>query len=65
MFQWVEENCNGSQGLVVFNPKTMHDGGFFFGVGRHMGLTLNITGAFARSLGNFDIMKYFDKKGNL
>jgi hypothetical protein len=65
MFQWVEENCNGSQGIMVFNPKTMHDGGFFFGVGRHMGLTLNITGAFARSLGNFDIMKYFDKKGNL
>lgn len=65
LFQWVEENCNGSQGLVVYNPTILHDGGFFFGVGRHMGLTLNITGAYARNLGTFNIMKYFDKKGNL
>jgi hypothetical protein len=64
LFQWVEENCNGSQGLVVFNPYILHDGGFFFGVG-HMGLRLNITGAYARTLGSFNIMKYFDKKGNL
>ncbi|NLA85808.1 MAG: hypothetical protein GX847_00695 [Clostridiales bacterium] len=64
LFQWVEENCNGSQGLVVFNPYILHDGGFFFGVG-HTGLRLNITGAYARSLGSFNIMKYFDKKGNL
>ncbi|NMA25374.1 MAG: hypothetical protein GX936_06890, partial [Clostridiales bacterium] len=59
-----EENCNGSQGLVLFNPYILHDGGFFFGVS-HMGLRLNITGAYARSLGSFNIMKYFDKKGNL
>ncbi|MDR2359912.1 MAG: molybdenum cofactor biosynthesis F family protein [Oscillospiraceae bacterium] len=58
MFQWVEENCNGSQGLVIFNKKIMHDGGFFYGVG-HNGLQLNITGAFARELGAFDIKKYF------
>ncbi|NLT13297.1 MAG: hypothetical protein GXY05_03040 [Clostridiales bacterium] len=64
LFQWVEENCNGSQGLVVFNPYIQHDGGFFFGVG-HMGLRLNITGAYARNLGSFNIMKYFSKKGNL
>jgi hypothetical protein len=64
LFQWVEENCNGSQGLVLFNPYILHDGGFFFGVS-HMGLRLNITGAYARSLGSFNIMKYFDKKGNL
>jgi hypothetical protein len=64
LFQWVEENCNGSQGLVVFNPNIQHDGGFFFGV-NHTGLSLNITGAFARDLGKFNIMKYFDKTGNL
>jgi hypothetical protein len=64
MFQWVEENCNGSQGLVVFNPHLLHDSGFFFGVS-HMGLSLNITGAFARNMGKFEIMKYFDKKSNL
>ncbi|MBR3556911.1 MAG: hypothetical protein IKN89_13475 [Oscillospiraceae bacterium] len=60
IFEWVEENCNGMQGLVVINPKTLHDGGFFFGVG-HNGLSLNITGAFGRELGTFDIKKYFDK----
>ena len=64
IFEWVEENCNGMQGLVVINPKTLHDGGFFFGVG-HNGLSLNITGAFGRELGSFDIMKYFDKKAAL
>jgi hypothetical protein len=64
LFQWVEENCNGGQGLVVFNPKIQHDGGFFFGVS-HTGLGLNITGAFSRDLGRFNIMKYYDKKGNL
>ncbi|MDR0917012.1 MAG: hypothetical protein LBN02_07485 [Oscillospiraceae bacterium] len=58
LFQWVEENCNGSQGLVCYNPQILHDGGFFFGLG-HTGLSLNITGAFARQLGQFDIKKYF------
>jgi hypothetical protein len=60
LFQWVEENCNGSQGLVCFNPRIMHDGGFFFGI-NHTGLSLNITGAYARLLGTFDIKKHFDK----
>lgn len=64
LFEWVEENCNGMQGLVVINPDILHDGGFFFGVG-HTGLSLNITGAYMRELGSFDIMKYFDKKRSL
>jgi hypothetical protein len=59
LFQWVEENCNGSQGLVCFNPEISHDGGFFFGLSHHMGLSLNITGAYSRLLGQFDIMKHF------
>jgi len=63
IFQWVEENCNGMQGLVVVNPQLLHDGGFFFGVSR-TGLSLNITGAIGRELGSFNIMKYFDKKGS-
>ncbi|MCQ2406526.1 MAG: molybdenum cofactor biosynthesis F family protein [Oscillospiraceae bacterium] len=58
IFQWVEENCNGMQGLVVINPRILHDGGFFYGVGRN-GLSLSITGAFGRDLGRFDIKKYF------
>ncbi len=59
LFQWVEENCNGSQGLVVMNRKIQHDGGFFYGVS-HNGLMLNITGAYMRELGKFRIKKYFD-----
>jgi hypothetical protein len=59
LFQWVEENCNGKQGLVVINPRILHDGGFFFGVGTE-GLSLNTTGAYGRELGRFDILKYFE-----
>ena len=61
LFQWVEEKCNGSQGLVVINPKILHDGGFFFGVS-HSGLKLSITGAYGRELGHYDILKYFGRK---
>jgi hypothetical protein len=64
LFQWVEENCNGSQGLMVFNPNILHDSGFFFGL-MHGELALNVTGAYARSLGKFEIMRYYDKTGNL
>ena len=64
IFQWVEENCNGMQGLVIINPQILHDGGFFFGVSR-TGLSLNITGAFGRELGTFNIKKYFDPTANL
>ena len=60
LFQWVEENCNGKQGLVVINPRILHDGGFFFGVGTE-GLSLNTTGAYGRELGRCDILKYFGK----
>ena len=59
IFEWVEENCNGMQGLVVINPYILHDGGFFFGVS-HNGISLNITGAYGRELGTFDIKKYFN-----
>ena len=58
ILQWVEENCNGKQGLVVINPRLLHDGGFFFGVGTD-GLSLNTTGAYGRELGRCDILKYF------
>ncbi len=60
LLQWVEENCNGSQGLLVINPRLLHDGGFFFGVSIN-GLSLNTTGAYGRYLGRCDILKYFGK----
>lgn len=60
LLQWVEEKCNGSQGLVIFNRKTQHDSGFFYGVNED-GLRLQVTGAFMRELGSFDIKKYFGR----
>ena len=56
----MEEKCNGSQGLLVINRKIQHDGGFFYGVSRN-GVMLNVTGAYMRELGKFDIMKYFNQ----
>ena len=60
LFQWIEENCNGNQGLVVINRKIQHDGGFFYGM-YNEGLKLSITGAYMRELGKLDIKKYFEK----
>lgn len=61
MFAWVEEKCNGSQGLMVFNPRLMHDAGYFFHAD-HEGLSLTTFGAYSRTCGEFDIKKYFDMK---
>ena len=60
IIQWVEENCNGAQGLMVFNPYLMHDCGFFFHIDRE-GLHLSITGATARDCGKLNVMRYYDK----
>lgn len=64
IIQWVEENCNGAQGLMVFNPYLMHDCGFFFHIDRD-GLHLSITGATARDCGRLNVMQYYDRKANL
>ena len=58
MLNWIEEKCNGSQGLVIINRKIQHDSGYFYGV-THDGLRLETTGAYMRDLGRFDIRKYF------
>jgi hypothetical protein len=54
LFAWTEDTCNGNQGLMVFNPRLMHDAGFFFGLGDH-DLHLTTMGAYARNAGGFDI----------
>ena len=64
LMSWTEDDCNGNQGTFVFNPRIMHDGGFFFGVGDHSPDTipdihLTPMGAYARPLNGFDILKYF------
>jgi hypothetical protein len=63
MFTWVEEKCNGNQGVMVFNPRIMHDAGYFFGVSEG-GLSLTTLGAYSRTAGAFDILGYFENKLN-
>ena len=66
LMSWTEDACNGNQGTFIVNPRIMHDGGFFFGMGDSpdgsSDVHLTSMGAFARPLHGFDIMKYFDKK---
>ncbi len=64
LMSWTEDNCNGNQGSIVFNPRIMHDSGFFFGLGegKSPDLHLTTTGAYARDLGTMDIRKYFGEK---
>ena len=64
LFTWIEEACNGSQGTIVFNKKTMHDCGCFYGVNEightpPSGLTLGTFGALARNAGYYDVKRYF------
>ena len=58
---WVEEACNGTLGVILFNQRTMHDAGFGFHVGRN-GLSLSVVGARARHAGKFDIEQYIGLK---
>jgi hypothetical protein len=66
LMSWTEDTCNGNQGTFILNPRIMHDGGFFFGIGDSpdgsSDLHLTAMGAFARPLHGFDILKYFNKK---
>jgi hypothetical protein len=61
LFSWVEEACNGGQGTIVINAKTMHDCGFSFGGGKQ-GLNLGTMGAYARHAGFYDVKKFFGPK---
>lgn len=63
LFTWIEEACNGSQGTIVFNKRTMHDCGCFYGVNEigdapPSGLTLGTFGALARHAGCYDVKRY-------
>ena len=66
LMSWTEDTCNGNQGTFILNPRIMHDGGFFFGIGDtgpdgKSDIHLTPMGAFARPLHGFDIMKYYEK----
>jgi hypothetical protein len=58
LFTWVEEACNGGQGTIVINTRTMHDCGFDFSGGKG-GLNLGTMGAYARNAGYFDVKRFF------
>ncbi|MET0293190.1 MAG: MoaF N-terminal domain-containing protein [Steroidobacteraceae bacterium] len=58
---WVEEACNGTLGVILFNQRTMHDAGFGYHVGRN-GLSLSVVGARARHAGKFEIRKHLGLK---
>ncbi len=66
LMSWTEDTCNGNQGTFILNPWIMHDGGFFFGIGKSPDgshdVRLTAMGAFARPLHGFNIMQYFDKR---
>ena len=55
---WVEEACNGTLGVILFNRKIMHDAGFGYHVGRQGGLSLSVIGARARHAGRFEVKKH-------
>jgi hypothetical protein len=58
LFTWVEEACNGTQGTIVINTRTMHDCGFAFHVGKD-GLNLGTVGAHSRHAGCYDVKRFF------
>lgn len=58
---WVEEACNGTLGVICYNPRTMHDAGFGYHVGPN-GLSLSVIGARARFAGKFDVEPYLGPK---
>jgi MoaF N-terminal domain len=61
IMSWVEEACNGTLGVILFNQKTMHDAGFGFHVGSR-GLSLSVVGARARHAGKFQINDHLGLK---
>ncbi len=65
LMSWTEDGCNGNQGVMVINPRIMHDAGFFFGIddlGEKPDVHLHEMGAYARPLAGFDLERFFEEK---
>jgi hypothetical protein len=62
LFNWLEEACNGTLGVLVINTRTMHDCGIDYHCGKQ-GLRLGGIGARARNAGRFDVLKFYGPKG--
>jgi hypothetical protein len=56
-----EEACNGAEMIELINTKISHDCGFGFSGGAQ-GVSLGLTGAIGRHIGQMDIKKYFGPK---
>jgi MoaF N-terminal domain/MoaF C-terminal domain len=61
LFNWLEEACNGTLGVLVINTRMMHDCGIDYHVGKQ-GLTLGGIGAEARDAGRFDLRRFYGPK---
>jgi hypothetical protein len=56
-----EEACNGAEMIELINTKISHDCGFGFSGGAQ-GVSLGLTGAIGRHIGQFDIKKFYGPK---
>jgi hypothetical protein len=61
LFNWLEEACNGTLGILVINMRTLHDCGIGYHCGKQ-GLSLSSVGAQARNAGSFDIRRFYGPK---
>jgi hypothetical protein len=61
LFNWLEEACNGTLGVLVINLRTLHDCGVDYHCGKQ-GLRFSGVGAQARHAGSFDIRRFYGPK---
>ncbi len=61
LFNWLEEACNGTLGVLVINTRMMHDCGIDYHCGQD-GLRLGAVGAKARNAGQFDLKRFYGPK---
>ena len=61
LFNLVEEACDGIETSIVMNNKTMRVCGFEF-QGGSGGVDLSVEGAIARSIGSYDVKRFFEPK---
>ncbi len=64
LFNLVEEACDGIETCIVMNGKTMRVCGFEF-QGGSRGVDLSVEGAIARSIGCYDVKRYFGPKAKI
>lgn len=64
LFNLVEEACDGIETSIVMNEKAMRVCGFEFQGGVN-GVDLSVEGAIARSIGRYDVKRFFGPKAKL